>query len=107
MISSIIFIIILVGSVAFFIFNARKIRRNIFIGHDYPITDRKSERLKTMLLVAIGQSKMVKRPVSGILHILVYVGFVLINIEVLEMFTDGIFNRHRSFAFLGSFYEGD
>lgn len=104
MISSVIFCILLIGASAFFYSNARKIRRNIFIGRDFPITDNKSERLKTMLLVAIGQSKMVTRPLSGIMHILVYVGFVLINIEVLEMFVDGIFNQHRSFSFLGGFY---
>jgi heterodisulfide reductase subunit C len=104
MISSIIFCVILLASVSFFVFNARKIRRNIFIGKDFPITDNKAERLKTMLLVAIGQSKMVNRPVSAILHIFVYVGFVLINIEVLEMFVDGIFHKHRAFSGLGGFY---
>jgi len=104
MISSIIFIAIFIGAFGFFFMNARKIRRNIFIGHDFPITDNKGQRLKTMLLVAIGQSKMVTRPLSAVLHIFVYVGFVLINIEVLEMFVDGIFNQHRAFSFLGSFY---
>src|SRR3954469_12263878 len=103
MIGSILFILLFIASVTFFTINVRKIRRNIFIGRDYPITDRKGERLKTMLLVAIGQSKMVTRPLSGIMHILVYVGFVLINIEVLEMFVDGAFNQHRTFAFLGGF----
>src|SRR5436190_16483935 len=104
MISSIIFCILLVGASAWFYMNARKIRRNIFIGKDFSITDRKAERWKTMLKVAIGQSKMVTRPVSGVMHILVYVGFVLINIEVLEMLVDGVINGHRSFSFLGGFY---
>ncbi|MDI1355264.1 MAG: (Fe-S)-binding protein [bacterium] len=104
MISSIIFCILFSGAGTFFYINARKIRRNIFIGRDFPITDNKGERLKTMLLVAFGQSKMVTRPLSGIMHILVYVGFVLINIEVLEMFVDGILHQHRAFSFLGSFY---
>src|SRR3954465_6274186 len=104
MISSIIFCILLIGAVTFFVINARKIRRNIFIGKDLPITDNKAERWKTMFMVAIGQSKMVKRPLSGVLHILVYVGFVLINIEVLEMFVDGAFGQHRAFSFMGGFY---
>jgi heterodisulfide reductase subunit C len=104
MIASVIFCILLLSSSAFFYINAKKIRRNIFIGKDFPITDNKSERLKTMVLVALGQSKMLTRPVSAVMHILVYVGFVLINVEVMEMFVDGIFNTHRAFAFLGVFY---
>ena len=104
MISSVIFCILFIGASAFFYINAKKIRRNIFIGRDFPITDHRPERLKTMVLVALGQSKMVTRPISAIMHILVYVGFVLINIEVLEMFIDGIFNSHRAFSFLGGFY---
>lgn len=104
MISSIIFCILLVVSVTFFYINAVRIRRNIFIGKNFPITDHKAERLKIMTRVALGQSKMVTRPVSAIMHILVYVGFVLINIEVLEMFVDGITHSHRAFSFMGSFY---
>lgn len=104
MISAIIFCLLLIGSVAFFYRNAKKIHRNIFIGRDLEITDNKAERWKTMFRVALGQSKMVTRPVSAIMHILVYVGFVLINIEVLEMLVDGAFNLHRSFSFMGSFY---
>lgn len=104
MISSIIFCILLIPSVVFFYLNAKKIRRNIFIGKDFPITDHKSERIMTMVRVALGQSKMVARPLSAVMHIFVYVGFVLINIEVLEMLLDGITNSHRIFSFLGSFY---
>ena len=104
MISSIIFSILLIGSVSFFYINAVRIRRNIFIGKNFPITDNKAERIKTMVLVALGQSKMLTRPLSAVMHILVYVGFVLINIEILEMFVDGIANTHRAFRFLGGFY---
>lgn len=105
MISSIIFCLLLVASVAFFYVNAVRIRKNIFIGKDFPITDRKSERLNTMIRVALGQSKMVTRPLSAIMHIFVYVGFVLINIEVLEMLIDGVSNSHRAFRFMGGFYD--
>jgi heterodisulfide reductase subunit C len=104
MITSVIFILLLVSASTFFYINAKKIRRNIFIGKDFPITDNRSERLKTMMLVALGQSKMLTRPLSAFMHILVYVGFVLINVEILEMFVDGIFNTHRAFSFLGGFY---
>src|SRR5690606_25937988 len=62
-------------------------------------------RLKNMLYIAFGQSKMIKRPVSGILHLFVYVGFVIINIEMLEIIIDGIFGTHRILSFLGGFYD--
>ena len=86
------------------ILNIKKIRRNIFIGKNIDINDKKSERIKSMILLALGQRKMFSRPASAAMHILVYVGFVLINIEVIEMFVDGIFNTHRSFHALGKFY---
>lgn len=105
MISSILFCVLLVASVGLFTYNARKIRRNILLGRDVTLTGDSSERWKTMIRVALGQSKMVTRPVSAIMHILVYVGFVLINIEVFEMLIDGIFNTHRAFSFLGGFYD--
>jgi heterodisulfide reductase subunit C len=104
MISSIIFCLLLISSGVFFYTNAKKIRRNIFIGKDFEISDNKSLRLKTMLRVALGQSKMLTRPLSAFMHILVYVGFVLINVEVLEMLIDGAFNTHRVLSFMGSFY---
>jgi len=104
MLASLIFAILLGGAVAFFTRNVRRIRRNIMIGKDLTINDQKGERWKTMIKVALGQGKMVSRPVSGIMHILVYVGFILINIEVLEMLVDGLFNTHRVFSFMGSFY---
>jgi heterodisulfide reductase subunit C len=104
MISSIIFSVLFLAAMSFFYINAIRLRRNIFIGRNYPITDNKPERLRTMIRVALGQSKMVSRPVSAVMHIFVYVGFVLINIEILEMFADGFMNTHRSFSFLGGFY---
>lgn len=104
MISSIVFIILFLAATSFFIYNARKVRRNILLGKNIDLTDNRSERLKTMVMVALGQSKMVTRPVSATMHILVYVGFVLINIEVMEMFVDGMLHKHRAFSFLGGFY---
>ena len=65
--------------------NVLKVRRNIMLGRDIDRSDRSSDRWITMARVALGQSKMVVRPVAGFLHILVYVGFVIINIEVLEI----------------------
>lgn len=104
MISIIVFSLLFVGSVVFFSMNVKKLRRNIFLGRELEITDNKSERWRTMFRVALGQSKMVARPFSALMHILVYVGFVLINIEVLEMLVDGFSGKHRIFSFLGGFY---
>lgn len=75
------------------------------MGRDVDRSDRKGERLATMTRVALGQSKMVTRPLAGIMHIFIYVGFVIINIEVLEIIIDGIFGTHRIFRFLGGFYD--
>ncbi len=104
-ISNIVFIVILVAAVAAFTVQVRKIRRNILLGRDVDRSDRKSERLSNMIRVALGQSKMVVRPVAGIMHIFIYVGFVIINIEVLEIIIDGIFGTHRIFAFAGGLYD--
>ena len=92
---------------AFFLLrkNILKIRRNILVGRDLDRSDRPIERWKMMAKVALGQSKMVVRPVAGILHIIVYVGFVVINIEVLEILIDGLFGTHRIFSFLGGIYD--
>ncbi len=103
-IPNIIFAVILVIGIGFFIKNIRKIIRNIKLGKDIDRTDHKSERWKNMANIALGQSKMVRRPVSGILHIIVYVGFIIINIEVLEIIIDGLLGTHRIFSPLGKLY---
>ena len=92
---NILFAIILVLGVGFFARNIKKIIRNIKLGQDVDAGDNKSARWKNVAYIALGQSKMVKRPVSGFLHVIVYVGFVIINIEVLEIIIDGIFGTHR------------
>ena len=105
-VSNIVFILILLGAIGWFTFNLRAIIANINLGKDLDRSDRRSERWKKMLMVAIGQSKMVKKPISGFLHILVYAGFVIINIEILEIIIDGAFGTHRVFASsLGGFYD--
>ncbi|MES2544384.1 MAG: (Fe-S)-binding protein [Bacteroidota bacterium] len=101
---NILFAIILALGTGFFTMNIKKIIRNIKLGQDINRSDRSSERWANMAMIALGQSKMVKRPVSGILHIFVYVGFIIINIEVLEIIIDGLFGTHRVFAFMGSLY---
>ena len=91
------FALALIAGMGFFLMNIRKVSRNIKLGKDVNRTDQKSERLKNMLMIALGQSKMIKRPLSGFLHIIVYVGFIIINIEVLEIIIDGLFGTHRIF----------
>ncbi|MBC7863939.1 MAG: (Fe-S)-binding protein [Bacteroidia bacterium] len=103
MLQIIIFSILLVGGFGFFFYNVLKVRRNILLGKDFTPEGPLGPRVVTVLKVAFGQSKMVTRPLSAIMHIFVYVGFILINIEVLEMFADGITGRHRTFSSL-SFY---
>ncbi len=105
-VENIIFIIALLAGGGLFAFNVRKIIRNIRLGKKLNRTDRQADRWKIMTRVALGQSKMVVRPVAGFLHLLVYVGFVIINLEVLEIILDGIFGTHRLFApLLGGFYD--
>ncbi len=105
LIGQVAFALLLGTAVFFFARRIRTVRRNIQLGRDIDLTDRKSERWATMARVALGQSKMVVRPVAGVMHILIYAGFVLINIEVLEILVDGLFGTHRVFApFLGGFY---
>jgi len=101
---NILFAILLGFGVVFFAINIKKIIRNIKLGQDINRSDNPGERWANMALIAMGQSKMVKRPIAGILHIFVYVGFVIINVEVLEIIIDGLFGTHRIFSFLGIFY---
>lgn len=105
MVLQIIFLVIALASIAFFSKNIRKIIRNIKLGRDTNRSDRPLERLITMLKVAFGQSKMGKRPLAAIMHLFVYLGFVIINLEVLEIILDGFLGTHRIFAVpLGGLY---
>ena len=103
-IGQVIFILVFIGFTLLFIKNFRRILRNINLGRDVDRSYNSSERWKVMTRVALGQSKMVSRPIAGFLHLLIYVGFVIINIEVIEIIIDGIFGTHRVLSFLGPFY---
>ena len=94
---NIFFAIALFVGIGFFVMNILKLIRNIKLGKDIDRSDRKIERWKNMARIALGQSKMVSRPFAGFLHIIVYIGFVVINIEVLEIVIDGLFGTHRVF----------
>ncbi len=92
-------------AVYFFAEKVAEIRRNIDLGRDEEIKDNPSARWRNMVLLALGQKKMFKRPIPAFLHLAVYVGFVIINIEILEIFLDGILGKHRLFAlYIGGLY---
>ncbi len=101
----ILFAILLSAGLGFFAYNAWKVRYNIVLGQDLDRSDRKGERIKTMLLVAFGQKKMFTRPIPALLHLALYVAFVITQIELIEIAIDGLSGNHRFFYFkLGGFY---
>lgn len=105
MISSIIFVALLITGTTYFYINAKKIRRNILLGKDISITDNKGARLKTMMLVALGQKKMFTKPIPALLHFCLYAAFVITQIELIEIVFDGVTGNHRAFReSLGGFY---
>jgi ferredoxin len=104
MAAQILFALMLSVGTGLFVKNVRLIIRNIKLGKDINRSDRPALRFSTLLRVALGQSKMVVRPVAGFMHILVYVGFVIINIEIIEIIIDGLAGSHRVLQFLGRFY---
>lgn len=93
---------ILVVAIAAYLFLGRifRIRKNILLGRDEDRSDQPSKRWRSMLLVAFGQKKMFKKPLPAFLHLLVYAGFLIINIEGIEFFLDGVLGKHRTIASL-------
>jgi heterodisulfide reductase subunit C len=102
---NILFLIALVLGIGYFTKNIRKIIRNIKLGRKVDAPDKKKERWKNVFRIALGQSKMTVRPISGFMHIIVYLGFIIINIEVLEIMIDGLLGTHRIFSFFGVIYD--
>lgn len=101
----VLFVLIFIAAVYLFTKNVNKIRKNIFLGKDKVINDRKGERWKNVLLLAFGQKKMFRNWIPAILHFFVYAGFIIINIEILEIILDGLTGKHRMFApLLGPVY---
>jgi uncharacterized membrane protein len=95
---NIIFSFLLIISIGFFSLNIKKLIKVIKLGKPVDRFDNPSKRLSNMIRIALGQSKMVTKPISGILHVVVYLGFIIINIEVLEIIIDGITGSHRFFS---------
>jgi heterodisulfide reductase subunit C len=101
----ILFIICAITAIYFFSKKVMEMRRNIMMGRPEDLSDNKGERWKNMLLLALGQKKMFKKPIPAFLHLAVYAGFIIINAEILEIFLDGVFGKHRIFApLLGGVY---
>src|SRR5215470_7938502 len=101
------FLVALVVAVGLFVSRIRRIRRNIRLGKDESFADNPGLRWKNLFLLALGQKKMFRNPLVAVLHLLIYVGFVIINIEVLEIALDGILGTHRLFSgFGGILYSG-
>jgi heterodisulfide reductase subunit C len=99
---------IVIAAFAGFVFYKKivQIKRNINLGRSERINDNKSKRWKNLLLLAFGQKKMFRNPLIGVLHFFVYAGFIIVNIELLEIVMDGIFGTHRMFAeMMGDFYK--
>ncbi|MEX0290760.1 MAG: 4Fe-4S dicluster domain-containing protein [Flavobacteriaceae bacterium] len=102
---NILFGIALIFGIGFFIRNINRLKRNIRLGKAAELSDQPGRRWRNMTRIALGQTKMVVRPVAGLMHIIVYVGFIIINIEVLEIIIDGLLGTHRIFAPLGALYD--
>jgi len=105
-VQQIIFVIVAIAAGYFFAKKVGEVRRNILLGRDEDLTDQSDKRWKNMLLLALGQKKMFKKPIPAILHLFVYVGFILINIEILEILIDGVLGTTRVLREpLGGFYD--
>ncbi|MGB5693866.1 MAG: 4Fe-4S dicluster domain-containing protein [Flavobacteriaceae bacterium] len=104
-IPNIIFLLLLVAAIGLFARNIRRMVRNVKLGKEEDLSDNKPQRWGNMARIALGQSKMVVRPIAGLMHILVYLGFIIINIEILEIVIDGILGTHRIFAPMGVVYD--
>ncbi|HVW62936.1 MAG TPA: (Fe-S)-binding protein [Puia sp.] len=106
-VQQIVFILIAATAIWLFTRNAIRIRRNVLLGKDEAYNDQPKLRWKNVLLLAFGQKKMFRNPLVALMHFVIYAGFIIINLEVLEIGLDGIFGTHRLFAGpLGSLYSG-
>lgn len=105
MISIVLFALLWIAGIGFFTWNVMKVRSNILLGREINRKDKPADRWKTMLLVAFGQKKMFTRPIPALLHLCLYVAFVITQIELIEILVDGLSNGHRTFhEALGGFY---
>jgi len=97
-VQQVLFIAIALAAILLFAKNIKKIRRNILLGHDEDFSNHSSQRWRNLLLIAFGQKKMFRNPLVAVMHFFIYAGFIIINIEVLEIVLDGGLGKHRLFA---------
>lgn len=102
---NILFALLLIAGIGFFARNIGNLKRRIALGRPVDLNDQPGKRWQNMSRIALGQGKMVVRPIAGFMHIIVYVGFIIINIEVLEIILDGLLGTHRLFSPLGGLYD--
>lgn len=100
----ILFLALVIAAVWIFARKVVFIRKNINLGRDETFAP-DPRRWRNVLFMAFGQKRMFDKPLVALLHFAVYAGFIIINIEILEIVLDGIFGTHRLFApALGGFY---
>lgn len=99
-ISQVIFSLLLVAAVFIFVRRVKQIKKNILLGNDNVDRSDSKTRFRNMFRVAFGQQKMFARPVPALLHLMVYVGFLVVNIELLEIIIDGVFGTHRALSYV-------
>jgi len=105
MLSIILFAILATAGIAMFVINGRKVVQDIRFGRSINRSDNKKERFKVMVLVALGQQKMFKKPIPALLHLAIYTSFIITQVELIEIFADGLAGTHRMFRpYLGGFY---
>ncbi|MBA2250395.1 MAG: (Fe-S)-binding protein [Chitinophagaceae bacterium] len=105
LLQQILFLVLTIAAIWVFTKKAKEIRRNILLGHDENLNDHPGDRWKNLVLLALGQKKMFRYPLVAVMHFIIYAGFIIINVEVLEIVLDGITGSHRMFAApLGKFY---
>ena len=105
LLQQIVFILVLILAIGLFVKKIRRVRRNILIGKDEDYSGDSGRRWKNVLLLAFGQKKMFRNPLVAVMHFVIYAGFIIINLEVLEIALDGIFGTHRVFAgYTGALY---
>ncbi len=99
------FLLLAVLGIGLFAKKANEIKRNMFLGKDEDLSDQPGKRWKNLILLALGQKKMFKNPLVAVMHMVIYAGFIIINLEVLEIVLDGLLGTHRLFLpYLGGFY---
>jgi len=105
MIDQIAFIAVTLVAAGVFMYSASLIYANIkMLKKAYPVNEI-GKRLKMLLEIGFGQTKIMRYPIIGYAHALVFWGFLLIAFGSAEMILDGLFGTERILKFLGIGYD--